>query len=129
MTTDGRGAATTTLTARETGLYKIEDGRRRAMAAVGELNPPELSDLRATPERLAPYVKAPGGGISWITEGIPDFRRTRPDRDSAGSGWFGLTRNESYVVTGVKQLPLLPALLFLLLCAGTVMLAWWREGR
>jgi hypothetical protein len=129
LTPDGRGAATTTLTARETGLYKIEDGRRRAMAAVGELNPPELSDLRATPERLAPFIKATGGGISWISEGIPDFRRTRPDRDAAGSGWLGLTRNESYVVTGVKQLPLLPALLFLLLCAGTVMLAWWREGR
>ena len=129
LTPDGRGAATTTLTARETGLYRIEDGQRRAIAAVGELNPPELSDLRATPERLAPYVKATGGGIAWIADGIPDFRRTRPGRDAAGSGWFGLSRNESYVVTGVKQLPLMPALLFLLLCAGTVMLAWWREGR
>ncbi len=126
---DGRGGATATLTTRETGLYRIEDGRRRTMAAAGELNPPELSDLRATPEKLAAYVKATGGGIAWIADGVPDFRRTRPGRDGAGSDWFGLTRNESYVVTGVRQLPLLPALLFLLLAAGTVMLAWWREGR
>ena len=126
---DGRGGATATLTTRETGLYRIEDGRRRTMAAVGELNPPELSDLRATPEKLAAYVKATGGGIAWIADGVPDFRRTRPGGAATGSGWFGLTRNESYVVTGVRQLPLLPALLFLLLAAGTVMLAWWREGR
>jgi hypothetical protein len=126
---DGRGAATATLTPRETGLYRIEDGQRRAMAAVGELNPRELSDLRATPEKLAPYVKATGGGIAWISDGVPDFRRTSAGRDGAGSGWFGMQRNSAYVVTGVRQVPLLPALLFLLLCAGTVMLAWWREGR
>ena len=126
---DGRGSSSVTLTARETGLYRIEDGQKRAMAAVGELNPPELSDLRATPEKLAAYVKATGGGIAWISDGVPDFRRTRPGRDSAGSGWFGMVRNSAYVVTGVRQVPLLPALLFLLLCAGTVMLAWWREGR
>jgi hypothetical protein len=129
LTPDGRGGATATLSARETGLYRIEDGQRRAMAAVGELNPRELSDLRATPERLAPYVKATGGGIAWISDGVPDFRRTRQGRDGAGSGWFGIQRNNAYVVTGVRQVPLLPALLFLLLCAGTVMLAWWREGR
>jgi len=129
LSPDGRGSATATLSARETGLYRIEDGQRRAMAAVGELNPRELSDLRATPDRLAPYVKATGGGIAWISEGVPDFRRTRQGRDGAGSGWFGIQRNNAYVVTGVRQVPLLPALLFLLLCAGTVMLAWWREGR
>ncbi len=126
---DGRGAATATLTARETGLYRIEDGQRRAMAAVGELNPPEMADLRATPEKLQAYVKATGGGIAWIADGIPDFRRTRPGRDAAGSGWLGMVRNGAYVVTGVRQVPLLPALLFLLLCAGAAMLAWWREGR
>ena len=60
---------------------------------------------------------------------MPDFRRTRPGRDGAGSGWFGMQRNNAYIVTGVRQVPLLPALLFVLLCAGTVMLAWWREGR
>jgi hypothetical protein len=126
---DGRGAATATLTARETGLYRIEDGQRRAMAAVGELNPPEMADLRATPEKLQAYVKATGGGIAWIADGIPDFRRTRPGRDEAGSGWLGMVKNGAYVVTGVRQVPLLPALLFLLLCAGAAMLAWWREGR
>ena len=44
-------------------------------------------------------------------------------------GWFGLQRNGAFVVTGVRQTPLLPALVFLLLVAGGVMLSWWREGK
>jgi hypothetical protein len=40
-----------------------------------------------------------------------------------------LVRNGAYVVTGVHQIPLLPALLFLLLAAGGIMLAWLREGK
>jgi len=123
------GSAKATIETKETGLYRIEDGRRRAMAAVGRLNPPELADLRASAEKLAPLVKASGGGTAWIAEGIPDFRRTRPGRSGAGSNWFGLQRNGAYVVTGVRQTPLLPALMFLLLVAGAVMFSWWREGK
>ena len=123
------GAATTTITARETGLYRIEDGRRHTMAAVGRLNPPELADLRASPDKLNPLVKASGGGTAWISEGLPDFRRTKPGRSGAGNGWFGMQRNGAYVVTGVRQTSLLPALLFLLLVAGGIMFSWWREGQ
>ena len=113
----------------ETGLYQIEDGRRRAMAAAGRLNPPELADLRASAEPLLPAVKASGGGTAWIAEGLPDLRRTRPERKGTGAGWLGLQRNGAFVVTGVRQTPLLPALVFLLLVAGGVMLSWWREGK
>ncbi len=123
------GSSTATITVEETGLYKIEDGTRAATAAVGKLNPPELSDLRASPDKLMPLIKASGGGISWIAEGLPDFRRTRPGRTASGNDWLGLVRNGSYVVTGVRQAPLLPALLFLLLAAGGLTLAWWREGQ
>ena len=123
------GAASVTVTADETGLYKIEDGQRQTLAAVGKLNPAELSDLRASPEVIQPLVKASGGGIAWISEGIPDFRRTKPGRSGAGNGWFGMVNNGAYTVTGVRQVPLFPALLFLLLVAGGVMLSWWREGQ
>ena len=129
LTPDNRGGAKTTITAKETGLYRIADGRRHTMAAVGQLNPPELSDLRATPQLLASVVKANGGGIAWISDGLPGIRRTKPGRGGAGRGWFGLVRNGSYVVTGVRQIPLLPALLFLLLAAGGIMFAWLREGK
>jgi hypothetical protein len=78
---------------------------------------------------LASVVKANGGGIAWISDGLPGIRRTKPGRGGAGRGWFGLVRNGSYVVTGVRQIPLLPALLFLLLAAGGIMFAWLREGK
>ena len=123
------GAATVTVTAEETGLYKIEDGRHQTLAAVGKLNPPELSDLRASPEKIQPLVKTSGGGIAWIAEGLPDFRRTKPSRSGAGNSWFGMVNNGAYTVTEVRQVPLFPALLFLLLVAGGVMLSWWREGQ
>lgn len=123
------GAATVTVTADETGLYKIEDGRRQTLAAIGKLNPAELSDLRASPDKIQPLVKASGGGIAWISEGMPDFRRTKPGRSGAGNGWFGLVNNGAYTVTGVRQVPLFPALLFLLLVAGGIMFSWWREGQ
>ena len=77
---------------------------------------------------LLPVVQASGGGTAWIAEGIPDFRRTGPERRGNGLGWFGLRRNGAYVVTGVRQTPLLPALVFLILIVGGVMFSWWREG-
>ena len=123
------GSAKATIETKETGLYRIEDGHRRAMAAVGRLNPPELADLRASVDKLAPLIKTSGGGTAWISEGLPDFRRTRPERSGSGSSWFGLQRNGAYVVTGVRQTPLLPALMFLLLVTGAVMFSWWREGK
>ena len=50
-------------------------------------------------------------------------------RDTAGSGWLGLKANEDHIVTGVDQVPLLPAILLLLLGLGFTITAWWREGR
>ena len=129
LTPAADGSAKATVEIMETGLYQIEDGRRRAMAAAGRLNPPEFADLRASAEPLLPVVKASGGGTAWIAEGLPDLRRTRPERRGTGAGWFGLQRNGAFVVTGVRQTPLLPALVFLLLVAGGVMLSWWREGK
>ena len=129
LTPAADGSAKATVEIMETGLYQIEDGRRRAMAAAGRLNPPELADLRASAEPLLPVIKASGGGTAWIAEGLPDLRRTHPERKGTGAGWFGLQRNGAFVVTGVRQTPLLPALVFLLLVAGGVMLSWWREGK
>ncbi len=129
LTPNLQGGATATVRTDETGLYQISDGRRKTLAAVGKLNPPELADLRASPDRLAPVIKASGGGIKWIADGIPDFRRTKPGRSADGNDWLGMVRNGAYVVTGARQVPLLPAMLFLLLAAGGIMLSWWREGR
>ena len=125
----GGGLSKATVETGETGLYRLEDGTNTVLVASGAVNPVELSDLRATAERLAPVAKATGGGIAWIADGVPDFRRTRPGRTTSGRGWMGFTRNGSYVVTGVTQVPLLPGFLVLVLVVGGMMAAWYREGR
>jgi hypothetical protein len=114
----------------ESGLYRVTDGTRTALAAAGALNPIELADVRTTDEKLKPAAQATGGGIFWVGPGtLPDLRRVEPDRSSAGRSWLGLRANGDYVVTGIKEVPLLPAFLALLLALGAFIAAWRREGR
>jgi hypothetical protein len=123
------GATKAVLDAKETGLYKVSDGTLTVLATKGALNPLELQDLRSSADRVLPVVKASGGGIHWIANGVPELRRTRPERDSAGRGWIGLVANKSFVVSGLAQVPLLPGFLVLILVIGGLMMAWYREGR
>lgn len=130
----GDGRAGGELSVDEAGIYRVSDGARTVLAAAGALNPLELADLRATAERLAPAATAAGGGVHWLADGrgeagVPEIRRVRPERRSAGDTWLGLRANGDYRVTGVQQLPLLPALLVLLLGLGGLVATWHREGR
>jgi hypothetical protein len=135
MTETKGGPATATVVAGEPGIYRIGDGERSALAVVGAINPPELADMRTTPDRLAPVAQATGGGIHWAVDhdgpgqrGL-DVRRTRPDRPQTGSDWIGLRANGDHVVSGVTDTPLLPAGVVLLLALGGLVAAWRREGR
>lgn len=123
------GIARADLEAPKTGIYRVDDGERTAVAASGAIAPLELDDLRATDERVAALAKASGGDVSWLADGVPDVRLVKPDRVAAGQGWLGLRRNESYVVTGATEIPMLPGLLLLALVMGGLGAAWWREGR
>jgi hypothetical protein len=125
----GAGRAVGSLAVEEPGLYRLSDGLRAAVAAVGTLNPLEYADMRATPDLLKPLAEATGGAVRWIKAGLPEIRKVRPSRDAQGRGWIGLRANGDYVVTGVKQLPLLPALAVLILLLGGLVGAWRREGR
>jgi hypothetical protein len=126
----GNGKATGAIPAPDSGLYRVSDGTHKAFAASGDLNPIELADLRSTGDVMKPIVDATDGGIARLaTDGVPEIRRVRAGRDTAGRGWIGLRSNEDYVVTGIDQAPLLPALAVLLLGLGATMLAWRREGR
>jgi hypothetical protein len=130
LTADESGRATGAIAAEEDGLYRVTDGTRTAFAASGDLNPLELADLRSTDTAVSPLAEASGGGIFRLADGgLPQIRRVRADRDTAGSGWLGLKANEDHIVTGVDQVPLLPAILLLLLGLGMTVTAWWREGR
>lgn len=126
---DASGIGRATIPVPEMGLYKLSDGKNTALAPVGSLNALEMADLRTTADALAPVAEATGGGIQWLVDGVPDVRRVRPERTAAGRGWLGLRQNESFAVTGVTQISLLPGLLVLTLVLGGLMGAWWREGR
>ncbi len=113
----------------ETGLYHLSDGRRDAVAAIGPINPKEFADPRTSAAVLAPIAEATGGGIFWLADGgLPAIRRVRPDRAAVGRNWLGLRANRDYVVTGLRQVPLMPPLVVLALLLGGLILAWRREG-
>jgi hypothetical protein len=113
----------------QAGLWRVSDGERTALAGAGQINPREMSDLRATPEKLRPLIAATGGGWKWIEDGIPDIRQVGTGRPAAGASWLGLRANDDRTVTAVRDIPLIPAPLLLLLSFGGLLLAWWREGK
>jgi hypothetical protein len=112
------------------GLYRFDDGTLRTVAAVGNPDPLEFSDVRATDTKLKPLVEASGGGLMWLSDNPdPELRAVRPGRAAGGSDWIGLRRNEGYTVAGINQLPLLPGILVALAFLMAIGSAWWREGR
>jgi hypothetical protein len=126
----GEGIAEATVDAAEPGLYRITDGTLTTYVAVRPIGAEELADMRATPELLAPLVEESGGAVRWLADaGVPDVRKVSRGRTLSGRDWIGIHRNERYLVTGVTQLSLLPAVLALLLLLGTLGAAWFREGR
>jgi len=122
------GRSTASVPAAAPGVWAVSDGARQAFAAAADANPREIADLRATATVLTPTVRASGGSVRFIGDGLPDLRRTEPGRDSSGSGWIGLPRRHDHVVTGLDALPLLPPWAALPLLLGLVLLAWRREG-
>jgi hypothetical protein len=112
------------------GLYRFDDGTLRTVAAVGNPDPLEFSDVRATDAKLKPLVEASGGTTMWLSDNPdPELRSVRPGRAAGGSDWIGLRRNEGYTVAGINQLPLLPGILVALAFLMAIGSAWWREGR
>lgn len=126
---DGHGQESGSMVVDEPGLYRMSDGERTTLIAVGDVNPLEYADMRTSPDRLAPLAEATGGGVFWLSDGMPDARRSKPERRAAGHNWLALRANGDYVVSGVQQVPLMPALLALVLFLGLTMLSWYREGR
>lgn len=131
-----QGRAVGQLIIDEGGLYQLTDGERSTLAGVGALNSVELSDVTATDAVLRPLVTATGGGISWLADSaVPDIRHNPRGRDMASIGpnvnaqWLAFQSNSAFTVSGIRALPLLPAIILLLLTAMALLLAWRREGR
>ncbi len=113
----------------EIGLYRLREGDREAVIALGPAAPKEFEATIASGELLAPEVDATRGGIARIEEGLPDLRSVRPGRPAAGRGWLGITPREAYLTADVTVVPLVQGWLFLLLASLLMVGAWLREGR
>ena len=132
---DSRGGRQTAVfVAEKPGLYRLTDGERSTLAAVGAVNPTETADVRTTDKLMRPVAEASGGQIAWLQDGVPELRRVRPGRDMGGQisatrHWIGFRANGDYVVAGVAQTPLMPGLLTFLAALTLLLIAWRREGR
>ncbi len=126
----GDGRQTGTLAVDETGLYRLTDGVHLAFAASGALNPLEIADLRSTAEKMQPLIDATGGRVFRIADGrLPEIRLVAAGHGAGGSNWLGLVGGKDYIVTGIRQISLLPVLAGLLIGLGALVAAWRREGR
>ncbi len=114
--------------AEELGLYRMNDGTLNAVAAAGPLNPREVADMRATDAVLKPYADATGGGVQWLSDGMPDLRAVDQGATTRGNGWFGIERRGAYRVTSVDSDQLMPPWLALLLVLTAIIFAWRRES-
>ena len=126
---DGRGLEVGALSVAEPGLYRLNDGKQNAIAVVGDINPLEFADMRASPKPIQPLLETTGGSAFWLADGMPNIRRVKPSQISQGRRWLDLRSNGNYTVSGVEQTPLLPGIAVLLLFLGLTMLAWQTEGQ
>ena len=131
----GDGTAAGSIPVEAPGLYRVSDGKLNTMVAIGSLNPREMSDVRTSDRHALPAVRARGGSVVWLGEtGVPEIRRVAPERRVSGASgvsgrWIGLRRNGDYVVTGIRDIPLLFGFLALLLALLPMLIGWRREGQ
>ena len=113
----------------EIGLYRLSEGDQEAVIGLGPAAPREFEQTIATGSVMAPVIKPLRGGILALEDGLPRLRDVREGRPAAGRGWIGLTPRGAYETRDVRQLPLLPAWLVLMLASGLILAGWLREGR
>ena len=129
LTPRSGGRATADLPIEDFGLYEVSDGTRTTLAAAGPLNPIEFRDLRATDALLEPVVAGSGGAFWHLAEGRDiAVRKVGAGRDRHGRDWLGIVGQDAYRVVGLRQFPVMPALLVALLTLGGLLIAWRRES-
>ncbi|MEP5731509.1 MAG: hypothetical protein ABJL67_19295 [Sulfitobacter sp.] len=111
------------------GLYRLDNGDQTAVIGLGPASPREFVETIASKETLDPVISAMRGGTPRLEEGLPRLRNVREGRPAAGRGWLGLTPRGAYETRDIRQTPILPGWLVLLLSAGLITAAWLREGR
>jgi hypothetical protein len=113
----------------EIGLYRLEDGEQSAVIGLGPAAPREFERTIATGDVMQPAIDRLRGGVLALADGLPAIREVGAGRPAAGRGWIGLTPREVFETRDLRQTPLLPAWLVLLLASALIVGAWLREGR
>jgi hypothetical protein len=129
LTEEAPGRFTATYEGPEIGLFRLREGERERVIALGPAAPREFEQTIASGEILEPAVDESRGGILRLEDGAPDVRQVREGRPAAGRGWIGITPREAYVTTDVTVTAILPAWLFLVVAALLAVGAWLWEGR
>ncbi|MFN3294529.1 MAG: hypothetical protein ACK414_13940, partial [Gemmobacter sp.] len=111
------------------GLYRLAQGDRQAVVALGPASPREFEQTIASEAPMAEVLRATGGGAVRLSDGLPELRRVAEGRVAAGRGWLGITPREASLTQDIRIRPLLDPWVFLLLAAGLALAAWLREGR
>ncbi|WP_136636327.1 hypothetical protein [Pseudooceanicola onchidii] len=111
------------------GLYRLSEGDLESVIGLGPSAPREFEETIADGSALAPLVDSTRGGVRALTDGLPTIRDVRPGRPAAGRGWIGLTPRDAYETRDVRQIPLLPEWLVLLVASALILGGWLREGR
>lgn len=111
------------------GLYRLDDGELSSVVGLGPASPREFITTIASADTMRPQVDAMQGGAFTIEEGLPSLRNVREGRNAAGARWLGLTPRGAYETVGLRQYPLMPPWLALLLFVLFIVGGWLREGR
>ncbi|MAX74321.1 MAG: hypothetical protein CMH66_11765 [Nioella sp.] len=123
------GRFTGEFTGPEIGLYRLREGDREAVIALGPAAPREFEETLASGALMEEPAAVLRGGVMRLEDGMPDIRTVSEGRNASGRGWIGVTLRAACLTTDITVTPLLPAWLFLLLAAGLMLAGWIREGR
>ena len=111
------------------GIFEMRSNGVLKVFAKGAANPIEFFDPRPSLDVLDPLVALSKGGQVWAIDGLPVIREVRRGRVAAGRSWLGIVNNNAFETLDVRQSPLFPAWLYLLMAVGSAVLGWLREGR
>lgn len=97
------------------GVWTVKDGKQAAYAAAGTNDPSEYRDLAADSRKLGPMARGSGGRVVWLkAAATPDLQAL-------------LRPRHAVMITGTRDVPLLPALPMAALALVLLGFAWWRE--
>lgn len=115
------------------GLYRANSGDLFAIGTIGLAAPPEFQDVLSTELKYSALAENSGGGVFSIRRGgddvLPSIRKLRNAASAlAGPKWAGIIERDGARIDRVKDKPMAPPILWLMLIAGALLAAWLIES-